>query len=43
MDDYFGRHNYGYVIGELALNDDAFEKEYEFYEPRIVITNGESL
>jgi hypothetical protein len=38
MDDYFGRHNYGYVVGDKAMNEDEFEKEYEFEEPKIIIT-----
>jgi hypothetical protein len=34
IDDYFGHHNYGYVINQSkALTDEEFEREYHFKEP----------
>lgn len=32
LDDYFGRHRYGYKIGNQVLNEDAFKAQYETLE-----------
>jgi len=29
MDDYFGRHHYGYAIGEQILTEEQFHLAYE--------------
>jgi len=32
MDDHFGRHRYGYKIGDTILNDRDFNRMYERIE-----------
>lgn len=33
LDDYFGRHRYGYKLGDEILTEEAFEKQFTISSP----------